>query len=123
PLDAMVESIRVQPSHLNVYFVNESEVTYSATGPVYDTVDWAAGEIASATAAFDMYAQVANLTFSVVSDPALADFFMAISSPLPFGASGQAIPYATTGTVTIDGVPYAGVESIAFFDPTSAAWD
>jgi Ca2+-binding RTX toxin-like protein len=42
-------------------------------------------------------------------------------APLADDVAGQAFPYFSTGTVTIDGVSYAGVEGLALFDPGIAA--
>jgi serralysin len=89
------------PASVAVYFVGDVEVT-NGFGESYFAPAWTDGGVNAALRLFQQYSEVANITFTVVDDPAKADVVMANR----LGVTHEAGRWFHTGNTEIDGVTY-----------------
>ena len=89
------------PPSVRVYFVEDADIT-NRVGDSYFAPAWTPEEMSAALRIFQQYSDVANVTFTVVDDPAEADLVMANR----LGFADFAGRYLIPGNIEIDGVPY-----------------
>ena len=112
------------PTNINVYFatggvtVDDGYSDFDANTQ-FNTSGWDATERAAAEAAFQQIANVANVTFTYVNDPTLADFMMFDSADATtalgyWGVGG--------GNVTLNGTAYT-LDGWGVFNTNGQGWN
>jgi len=116
PLDS-IDGLYTAPSVIDVYFVPGGVTFNDGTSQV--TSAWDAFDQQQAMLAFQLYSNVANVTFNVVTNPNDAEFFMIEStdpdSPLGYWWVGGR-------SVTVDGVSYTP-DGIGVHYSGGTGWD
>jgi Ca2+-binding RTX toxin-like protein len=119
PLEALAWGYSA-PSSVNVYFAPGGVIFDDIYLGAQVTGEWDSFELRQALLAFSQFEAVADVSFTVVTDPTQADFFM-VESTDPDSALGY---WAVAGgSPTLDGVTYDGLEGWGvFFNGEDADW-
>ncbi|BDW84814.1 hypothetical protein MACH21_09910 [Roseicyclus marinus] len=119
PLEAITWNYTA-PSIINVYFAPGNVTFDDGLRDPQLTGEWDAVEMEQARRAFDRFEAVANVTFTFVTDPNEADFFMVESSA---ATTGGAVGYwgVGGGEVTLDGSSHV-VDGWGVLFNTDATW-
>jgi Ca2+-binding RTX toxin-like protein len=119
PLEALAWGYTA-PSSVNVYFAPGGVTFEDGYLGAQVTGGWDSFELRQALLAFSQFEAVADVSFTVVTDPTQADFFM-VESTDPDSALGY---WAVAGgSPTLDGVTYDGLDGWGvFFNGEDADW-
>jgi Ca2+-binding RTX toxin-like protein len=119
PLDS-IDWGYTAPSTINVYFTPGGVTFDDQYGAPQVTGSWSSFEQQQAELAFELFENVANVTFNVVTDPNQADFFM-VESTDP--ASSLGYWGVGGGSPTLDGSTYSNLDGWGVFYNGGAGWD
>ncbi|MBF9061234.1 hypothetical protein HKCCSP123_18795, partial [Rhodobacterales bacterium HKCCSP123] len=116
---ASIDGTYAAPSVINVYFAPGGVGFSDAFEPTVTTGGWSEFEIQQAQLAFELFENVANLTFNYVEDPNAADFFM-VERP-----GDDLLGYWAVGgvDVTLDGVTHTGLDGHGVFYGDGFGWN
>ncbi|WP_211315533.1 M10 family metallopeptidase C-terminal domain-containing protein, partial [Roseicyclus mahoneyensis] len=118
PLDAITWNF-VAPRVIDVYFAPGGLSFSDEFGTSATTGAWNAFELQQAMLAFELFENVANVTFNIVTNPNQAEFFMVEvpgNNPLGYWGVGGA-------TVTLAGTTYSNLSGHGVFFNNADGWD